>query len=194
MQLTRLAYLIKNSIKRKKYKDPDGWHEGFIQVLSEIIKPKISIEIGVGTGVVTKILAEYSESVIAIDIDRQAVDNVQDVSNLSFINSNSHDALKNLIKLNIEAELIFIDGDHNADVVMQDFMLSTKLISPSGIIIIHDTYPRNLSFTTTDTCADSYLIPDRIKNLPQDFNIITIPVHPGLTIIQCHVSRPDWIL
>lgn len=46
--------------------------------------------------------------------------------------------LDNLIKENKKFDFIFIDGNHNPEIVTQDFSKSVQLLNPKGIIIMHD--------------------------------------------------------
>ena len=43
------------------------------------------------------------------------------------------------VREDIKIDLLFIDGDHSYEGVKKDFELYSKLLSPSGIISIHDT-------------------------------------------------------
>jgi hypothetical protein len=43
------------------------------------------------------------------------------------------------VREDITIDLLFIDGDHSYEGVKKDFDLYSKLVSPHGIILIHDT-------------------------------------------------------
>lgn len=57
-----------------------------------------------------------------------------------FIKDTSENAYYNFFVLqDIKIDVLYIDGDHSYDGVKLDFDLYSKLISPKGIILIHDT-------------------------------------------------------
>lgn len=43
------------------------------------------------------------------------------------------------VREDIKIDLLFIDGDHSYEGVKKDFNLYSKLVSPNGLILIHDT-------------------------------------------------------
>ena len=59
--------------------------------------------------------------------------------NVSYIRKHSQDGLIDLINQGVEAELIYIDGDHKASEVLTDLVLSWKLLKIGGIILCDDT-------------------------------------------------------
>jgi len=57
-----------------------------------------------------------------------------------FIKSTSVDAYHDFfIRQDIKIDLLFIDGDHSYEGVKEDFDLYSTILSPKGIIILHDT-------------------------------------------------------
>ena len=57
-----------------------------------------------------------------------------------FIKDTSENAYYNYFVLqDIKIDLLFIDGDHSYEGVKLDFELYSKLLSPNGIVILHDT-------------------------------------------------------
>jgi predicted O-methyltransferase YrrM len=58
--------------------------------------------------------------------------------NIEFINQTSHDALIDLYNRGVRADLIYIDGDHRANAVLEDLVLSYNLLNPGGIILCDD--------------------------------------------------------
>lgn len=57
---------------------------------------------------------------------------------IEYINDYSWNGLMNLYKRGVKADLIYIDGDHRAATVMEDLILSFKLIDKGGIILCDD--------------------------------------------------------
>jgi hypothetical protein len=57
-----------------------------------------------------------------------------------FIKDTSENAYYNFFVLqDIKIDVLFIDGDHSYEGVKLDFELYSKLLSPKGIVLIHDT-------------------------------------------------------
>lgn len=59
--------------------------------------------------------------------------------NITYIPKHSTNGLLDLINNNIQAELIYIDGDHKAGEVLTDLVLAWKLLRVGGVILCDDT-------------------------------------------------------
>jgi hypothetical protein len=72
------------------------------------------------------------------------------------LNTTTEDAFYNFFVLNdIKIDYLHIDAGHSYDNVKEDFELYTKLLSPNGLVTIHDTDPNY---------ADKYIITQEIKD------------------------------
>jgi len=58
---------------------------------------------------------------------------------ITHINKKSEHGLVDLINQRIEAELIYIDGDHTAGTVLTDLVLSWQILKNGGVILCDDT-------------------------------------------------------
>lgn len=58
--------------------------------------------------------------------------------NIEYIRKYSEDGLIDLINQGLRPEFIFIDGDHRANTVLSDLVLSFKLLVQGGIILCDD--------------------------------------------------------
>lgn len=69
------------------------------------------------------------------------VDNLQlnQYKNIEYIQKHSKTGLIDLINRNVEAELIYIDGDHKASEVLTDLVLTWQLLKVGGVILCDDT-------------------------------------------------------
>jgi predicted O-methyltransferase YrrM len=185
-----------NFINMKFSLDPELWHETFLNVMTFSLKPTNCIEVGVSKGRTTKILSANCSNVYAIDIDPSASFYIDKLNNVSFINEESRYALAGLLpKLRNEVDFIFVDGDHRADTVMLDVEISLQLLSDTGLLVLHDTYPKDYSFISerNEWCGDSYKVPKLIQNKFKEVRLVTLPIHPGLTIVQKIFSQPHWM-
>lgn len=176
--------------------DPDYWHLTFLESILRTLKPGTSVEIGVATGAGTSILSRYSKSVYAVDLNPDAYKFIKNLHNVDFMNSTSWEALEFLQKNHSEKiDFIFIDGDHRQEIAFGDFVRAKELVSPGGIIALHDTYPRSREFISQDNewCGSAYKLPGMIHDKFPEYNCLTIPIHPGLTLAQRRIDQPLWM-
>tara|TARA_X000000950_G_scaffold118283_1_gene148194 strand:- start:388 stop:1065 length:678 start_codon:yes stop_codon:yes gene_type:complete len=113
------------------------------------VKKKFSsfLEIGFATGINNSLLNKMFnfKKIVAVDIvDMNAVNTNNFYANLRFKNltlvcgnSTTQNVIKNVTKLG-NYDLIFIDGGHEYITVKQDFENYKKLLSPNGVIVLHD--------------------------------------------------------
>ena len=178
-----------------KRRAPDLWHEDFIAVLVSVLAPRVAIEVGIAEGRVTRILSRHAGQVLAIDVDPHAVARVNSLANVEAIVGDSQATLGELVHRCVRADFVFIDGDHRADAVLADLVIALEMLQPEGIVLLHDTFPRSVHYVSekNEWCGNSYLVPDRIRQRYPELNVITIPSHPGCTLVQRNVSKPGWM-
>jgi cephalosporin hydroxylase len=58
--------------------------------------------------------------------------------NVNYIRKHSEDGLIDLINQNVQADFIYVDGDHRASGVLSDLILSWKLLKVGGIMLCDD--------------------------------------------------------
>jgi len=93
-------------------------------------------------------------------------------------------------KYQVNADIIFIDANHDFEYVKEDFENSLKILNKHGIILIHDTDPISREYLKPECCSDSYKIVDWIRAFHPELNILTLPVSvAGLTIINRSKDR-----
>lgn len=181
--------------KFRTQENPDLWHEKFIDSITAVTRPKLALEIGIAEGRVTRILSRNCSEVIAIDVDEAACSRVSNLSNVRASLGDSESILKQLAAKQTLADFVFIDGDHRIERVMNDFRLAISILSDDGLIFLHDTFPRGREFVSekNEWCSNAYLAPERIRAEYPAVSVITIPVHPGLTLVQRDTRQPAWI-
>lgn len=59
---------------------------------------------------------------------------------IEFMHMTSQQGLLKLIQQGVQADFIYIDGDHRAPVVLQDLVLSWMLLKPQGVILCDDAH------------------------------------------------------
>jgi predicted O-methyltransferase YrrM len=121
----------------------------------------VIIEIGVHEGGHTRLLLNACllrlGTVIGIDPHpATAISRVMRLHPLArLLSVTSLDGLPVLIEQKVKADVAIVDGDHNYYTVLNELLLLEKLVSPTGVIFLHDVswpYARR----------DLYYAPDRI--------------------------------
>ena len=90
-------------------------------------------------------------------------------------------------------DFLFIDADHNYEQALKDFINYSKIVKDNGIIILHDTYPENESHLLLAKCGTAYKVARYIRqNCGRDYEIMTIPVFPGMSLIRKSYKQLLW--
>lgn len=134
--------------------------------LAAYFKPNSVLEIGTSVGGSTTCIAQALETHAAADAKMVTVD-IIDVNDAALMAARSipheHTPREMLTRLGLadrvsfqigrsadflnraseKFDFIFIDGDHSAPAVYQDVALALGVLSPGGIIVLHDYYPQN---------------------------------------------------
>lgn len=124
--------------------------------------PKVVVEIGLFEGNTTFNLTQHLASInpqykhYAIDPYGESDDLEEDVvesaetlfksnlekfqykNNIEFMQMTSHDGLIELYNRGVKADLIYIDGDHRANAVLEDLVLSYNILNQGGIMLCDD--------------------------------------------------------
>jgi hypothetical protein len=162
-------------------------HKEVIEFFIRLLKPKNFIEIGTQFGETTnQIIHLIPGDYYAVDIFIH--DNMRFLSNkfqnLKLFQNSSDDFFSSQFDGKM-FEMAFIDASHNYEDTFRDFMNVKDFIVPDGIIFFHDTYPANLDETHPDLSGDCYKLPEKIRlDYNMEFEIITLPVSPGLSIAR----------
>ena len=170
-----------------------SWHPRFIASLARKLKSRNYLEVGVYRGETFRKVAKQVENAMAIDIDPQALRAVQRVANgEKFLGTLQEFAITNPARM---FDLVFIDANHDQKAVFEDFASAAKLTEQHGLILLHDTWPKNRAFSSQNFCGDAFIAVSRIRESFPEWHCVTLPIHPGLTICQRVSSTPDalWV-
>ena len=138
-----------------------GAKQNITEIINKFGLPNTYIEVGVFEGGTTFWLSDsitpHNKNFKLYTIDPHDVsddmsENLKDIKNNFMHNLNqnkfknithipkySDDGLIDLINQNVKAELIYIDGDHTASVVMSDLVLAFRLLVRGGVILCDDS-------------------------------------------------------
>lgn len=138
-----------------------GSHNNLNYIFQLFGVPHTFVEIGVFEGATTFFVSDtftkFNDNlkIIAIDPHVGSIDMLEhgdDVAkffqynlginknkNVEYIRKHSTFGLLELIQRGQKAEVIYLDGDHRADQVLADLVLSWQILVPGGIILCDDT-------------------------------------------------------
>lgn len=122
--------------------------------LQAFARGKVCLEIGSFLGKATVAMAEVAEKVFTIDTFKENPEglgtqkkkfttlkgfqeNIKGFNNIEHFIGKSKDILP---KLDIIADLVFIDGDHSYPGVKKDILSSWPKLRPGGMFVLHDYY------------------------------------------------------
>jgi len=83
-------------------------------------------------------------------------------------------------------DFVFIDANHSAKAVEQDFDGIWPHVSPEGLVLCHDTNPQTLEDTNPGLCGNAW---EFAHSRAGELEAVTLPYCPGLTIIR---KRRAW--
>jgi cephalosporin hydroxylase len=113
----------------------------------EAIRPRVIVEIGFKLGGNLKILSTHlDDRGIAVGIDKpwNVLPDLRARCRVHQIRGDSHEAeTKNRLLEILDArpiDVLFIDGDHSTDGMLQDYADYAPLVRCGGIIAVHDIY------------------------------------------------------
>lgn len=154
----------------------------WITNLCALTKPEVYVEIGIQSGVLFYMVAPYCGKVIGVDI----VDaGWNPLPNAEFRVSSSFDFFR---EWNEKADLIFIDADHSYLQVYADCLQALKHLNENGIVMLHDTWPYDMSLTVKEYCGDAYKAVKMLRRR-KNVDVLTMPFINGLTLVS---PRPEW--
>jgi predicted O-methyltransferase YrrM len=174
-------------------------HLEVIDFFVRLLRPNNFLELGVQFGETTnRIINNIPETYYAVDIE--ITDNIKYFSdtkpNFKFFNGTTDAFFKWLDETgqNLQLEMAFIDACHTHEASYNDFLNIRKHMKQDGIIFFHDTYPADINWTIDGLCSDCYKTVEIIrKNHSDEFEIVTLPIHPGLSIARKCTKQMSWL-
>ena len=156
-------------------------HVEFLDGLMQWIKPECYLELGVRDGRNFTRVAKHCVKAIGVDVVGLSFE-LQ--PNMEYHTLSTDEYFKNLDP-NFKFDAVFIDADHSHQQSLTDFMNVKDKVIEDGFIFLHDTYPYDEVFFSPYACNDVYKTALYIKeNLIDDFEVVTLPINPGVTIVK----------
>ncbi len=166
------------------------WHLDFVVQMVRLLKPRNYLEVGVyHAGLFNRVLP-HVERATAIDLNIESKKFIARSSKVNFIHADSKFFWESYT--GDKFDFIFIDGNHSKESVRSDFEGAISLLEWEGILMLHDTYPADLEATSIDRCDDGYLAIQELSLDKTNYEFVTIPVHPGITIVRKRRKQVPW--
>jgi hypothetical protein len=170
----------------------DSPHIFLIDQIASMLQPRVYVEIGIYECATLNRVAKHAATAIAIDVNKDAFKFVKG-KNVAGVHGTTREAEPLFRRHSGEIDLVFIDGDHRIEAVREDFQRIVPFVSPTSIIMIHDTWPRSVDFSADEFCSNSFLFPNELNHdVNSSWNAVTLPAHPGLTLVSKSGIMPPW--
>jgi len=174
-------------------KEPgNNWHENFIIHLACILKPKVYVELGLYQCDLFNRMIPFCESLIGVDYMETPGKFIKKSPKVEFVCSTTAEFAKVAKHEGLEIDMLFIDANHSEEWVRKDFEAFFPLVNDQGLILLHDGYPLNDEFTQSGYCGDGYKAIELFTAKTNGYEMMTIPLHPGLTICRKRSKHLNW--
>lgn len=172
---------------------PGNWHELFVEHIASVIRPVLYVELGLYHCETFNHVIPYAQRLIGIDREASAEKWMARSAKAQFVNSTT-DEFVAILKTNpILIDMLFIDADHSKAAILKDFWSFFPFISPHGLIILHDTHPKNIDFIQPGYCSDAFKAIEELSKHKDKLEMMTIPIHPGLTLCRKRTTQLSWM-
>lgn len=170
----------------------ENWHEQFIIHLAKILRPKVYIELGLYKCKLFNKLIPFCDKLIGVDINRDSGKYIKSSHKTNFFCLSTEKFVDKIRKNPLEIDLLFIDADHSQKSVLKDFENFFPFVKDQGIILLHDGYPKDKKYTQPGYCGDAYKAIEKLSRKTNEYEMTTIPLHPGLTICRKRKKQLPW--
>jgi predicted O-methyltransferase YrrM len=168
------------------------WHEDFIVYLASLLRPEVYVELGLFKCALFNRMIPYSGKLIGVDINSDAANYMQKSPNTRFFNGTTQEFAQELKITPVQINMLFIDADHSKEAVFQDFKNYFPFVAPHGLILLHDTHPGNEQLKQPEWCGTAYQAVEELSRGIGAYELMTIPVSPGLTICRKRQVQLSW--
>lgn len=180
------------SLTKQHVPTAGNWHVDLIIHLASVIKPKVYVELGLYQCELFNKVLPFADRLIGVDLSNQAGQYMRKSPKATFINSTTQEYC-HLAKSNgLSIDMLFIDANHSYQSVMDDFHAYFPLVKDDGIILLHDGYPKDANHAEPGYCGDCYKAIEELSKSRQEYEMVTIPTHPGLTVVRKRLKQIPW--
>lgn len=84
-------------------------------------------------------------------------------------------------------DLIFVDGDHHHDQVFRDVCHALRLLTPAGVLVMHDCLPPDARHEGLDLCGTAWRAFAKIRER-LEYEAWTCDFDYGVGVVQCSTN------
>jgi len=174
------------------YTNNSKWHQGLIIHLASILRPRVYVELGIFKCGLFNRMIPFAEQLIGVDANPEAGNHMARSPKVRFVATTTSDFAQHLRNEPLSIDMMFIDADHSREAVEEDFVNFFPFVKPHGLILLHDTHPMDTAATSQDRCGDGYQTIERLSRKSEQFEMMTLPWHPGLTLCRKRTAQLAW--
>jgi len=174
------------------YANNSKWHQGLIIHLASILRPRVYLELGIFKCGLFNRMIPFAEQLIGVDANPEAGNHMARSSKVRFVATTTSNFAQRLRNEPISIDMIFIDADHSREAVEEDFANFFPFVKPHGLILLHDTHPLDKAATSQERCGDGYQAIEGLSRKSEQFEMMTLPWHPGLTLCRKRTAQLAW--
>jgi predicted O-methyltransferase YrrM len=168
------------------------WHQDFILHMASIVRPENYLEVGIYRCGLFNQMMPFARKLTGVDLSPEAGKSMDHNPKATFVCSDSADFAAVLKERGETFDFIFIDADHSQEAVRTDFVNYIELLRPHGIMLLHDTHPVDDLATSQERCGDGYIAIEELSRVSDEWEMMTIPMHPGLTVCRKRTKQLSW--
>ena len=168
------------------------WHQGLIVHLASIMRPEVYVELGIFRCGLFNQVVPFTMRAIGVDADPEAGKYMTRSPRATFVAANTSEFARRIRKDPVSIDMIFIDADHSQEAVLDDFRNFLPFVVPHGLILLHDTHPCDEAATDPTRCGTAYRAIDQLSRRSDGFEMMTLPLHPGLTLCRKRTAQVAW--
>lgn len=159
-------------------------HRELLEKISKAMQPDVYVELGVYLGKCFNMVSAHASEAWAVDIEDVGETIRRGANFYKGTTKDFSEHWNDNIKKHID--LIFIDADHSKEAVLNDVVNFLPWLKvDTGLMVLHDTWPKNKMETSPKYSGNAYLVPPIVKNLfGVNTEILTFPYLCGLTFIR----------
>jgi len=165
-------------------------HSKIVKMIAEGLQSRRYLELGVKNGDTFNVVAPIVEQAYAVDISEKSYEKIKHNENSFWFHMSTDEFIKNNDRY---FDLVFIDACHSHEQSLKDFLGISSFVNDNGLILLHDTYPRNTNMLQFDRCGEVYRTAWYIRqNMRENFEIVTLPFYHGISIVRKCNKQLDW--
>ena len=187
-------FRIRRRPESARLQDPLAWHIEFMVALANVLRPSVYVELGVHRAELFNRIIPFAGQLIGVDTDPETAKSIQKAPNTRFVCGTTATFADELHEFPIAIDMLFIDADHRREAVLKDFHDYFPFVRPHGLLLLHDTHPGDSGLIDPGGawCGDAYRAIEQLQSDSGGYEMMTIPVSPGLTLCRKRTSQLSW--